>query len=311
LESGGCSIRVVDNLSVGSEADLATAARGNLLVSTPEHLAPSWGGSAIELVVTDVRDEAAAAKAVAGADVVVHLAAETGVPHSILDPLQDCTTNVLGTLNYLEACRVQPTPRFVFASSGAPIGECTPPIHEELAPHPVSPYGASKLAGEGYCSAYYHCYGVEAVALRFSNVYGPGSGHKSSVVARFIGQALCGKALEIYGDGAQTRDFLFVDDLVSAVILAATAPAAVGNLFQIAMGYETSLIDLISELSAVMARAGLPHPTVQKTSPRLGDVKRNYADISKAKSLLGWSPKVSLAEGLHETLMSFLVGSRR
>ena len=129
----------------------------------------------------------------------------------------DCTTNVFGTLNYLEACRHNAVPRFVFASSGAPIGECKPPIHEELAAHPVSPYGASKLAGEAYCSAYARSFGIETVALRFGNCYGPLSNHKSSVVAKFVRDA-CRPCVEIYGDGHQTRDFIFVEDIVEAIM---------------------------------------------------------------------------------------------
>ena len=131
--------------------------------------------------------------------------------------------------------------RFVFASSGAPVGEVKLPIHEELAPHPVSPYGASKLAGEGYCSAYYRTYGLETVALRFGNVYGPGSTHKGSVVAKFIRQALAGETLEIYGDGTQTRDFIYVDDLIKAIWQASRVPNIGGEESQIATNRETTL----------------------------------------------------------------------
>ena len=139
---------------------------------------------------------------------------------SVENPRLDMECNVIGTLNMLEGARMHKVKRFIFASSGAPIGECEPPIHEEMAPHPVSPYGASKLAGEGYCSAYFRTFDVETIALRFGNVYGPGSGHKNSVVAKFIRQAMQGETLEIYGDGKQTRDFIYIDDLIQAICLA-------------------------------------------------------------------------------------------
>ena len=147
----------------------------------------------VELIVGDIRDADKTLKVCKGIDVIVHLAANTGVGPSVEDPRTDMEANIIGTFNMLDAARQNKVKKFIFASSGAPIGECEPPIHEELAPHPVSPYGASKLAGEGYCSAYYRTFDVSTVALRFGNVYGPGSSHKSSVLAKFIRQALSGK----------------------------------------------------------------------------------------------------------------------
>ena len=218
-------IRVVDNLSVGTRQDLAMVGtyaevdRSAIPVFSQQS---STSAPSVQLVVGDIGDEELALRAGEGIDVVVHLAANTGVAPSVEDPRSDCISNVIGTLNYLESARHNRAKRFVFASSGAPVGECTPPIHEEMVPHPVSPYGASKLAGEGYCSAYFRTYSVETVALRFGNVYGPGSGHKNSVVAKFIRHAMQGETLEIYGDGKQTRDFVYIDDLVNAMIAAAT-----------------------------------------------------------------------------------------
>ena len=139
---------------------------------------------------------------------------------------------------------------------GAPVGEANPPIHEELAPHPVSPYGASKLAGEGYCSAYYRTFGLETVVLRFGNVYGPGATHKDSVVAKFIRQALAGETLEIYGDGTQTRDFIYVEDLVKAIWQAATVSGVGGEIFQIATNRETTLHELTELLVESWAMPG-------------------------------------------------------
>ena len=220
---------------------------------------------------------------------IVHLAANTGVMPSVEDPRADCMSNVVGTLNYLEAARHNGVGRFVFASSGGTvIGEAEPPIHEEMVAHPVAPYGASKLAGEGYCSAYFQTFGIETVALRFGNVYGPLSGHKNSVVARFIKRAMDGEVLEIYGDGTQTRDFIYVDDLIRAVSLAATVDGVGGEVFQIATSAETTVQELTDKLLPALASAGLKDVEVRKTAARRGEVRRNYADTSKAHRMLGW-----------------------
>src|SRR5918997_3838727 len=184
-EEGGHAVRVVDNLSVGTREDLAAA--GDFVEVSSGELGPMVSGEHLELVAGDITDDDLALRAARGADVIVHFAANTGVMPSVEDPRGDCMSNVVGTLNYLEAARHVGVGRFIFASSGGTIvGEAEPPIHEEMPPHPVAPYGASKLAGEGYCSAYFSTFGVATVALRFGNVYGPLSGHKNSVVARFI-----------------------------------------------------------------------------------------------------------------------------
>ena len=180
LADSGHSIRVLDNLSGGSVADLEQVGAVTHLSAGDDF--SDWSAP-LALHVGDILDPVAIDRALTGADVVIHLAANTGVPQSVADPMQDCRTNVLGVLNMLEGCRAAGVGRFVFASSGAPLGVQIPPLNEEMAPRPASPYGASKLAGEGYCSAYYHCYGIETVALRFGNVYGEGSGKKGSVVA--------------------------------------------------------------------------------------------------------------------------------
>src|ERR687894_751298 len=252
MEEGGHSIRVVDNLTVGDRDDLATAA--DFVEKSPEDPGPIDGP--VELVVGDILDEELALRAAEGADAIVHLAANTGVLPSVEDPRGDCMSNVVGTLNYLEAARHAGVGRFIFASSGgAIVGETEPPIHEEMPPHPVASYGASKLAGEGYCSAYFRTFGVESVALRFGNVYGPLSGHKNSVVARFIKRATSGEVLEIYGDGTQTRDFIFVGDLISAVRLAASVEGVGGEVFQIATSAETTVQELKDTLLPCLAAA--------------------------------------------------------
>jgi UDP-glucose 4-epimerase len=305
MEEGGHAVRVVDNLSVGTREDLAAA--GNFVEASSHGLGPIVSGERVELLAGDIRDEELALRAAVGADVIVHFAANTGVMPSVKDPRGDCMSNVVGTLNYLEAARHNAVGRFVLASSGGTvIGEAEPPIHEEMVPHPVAPYGASKLAGEGYCSAYFQTFGIETVALRFGNVYGPLSGHKNSVVARFIKRAVDGEVLEIYGDGTQTRDFIFVDDLVGAVRLSATVDDVGGEVFQIATSAETTVQELTDRLLPALAAEGVENIEVRKTAARRGEVRRNYADTSKARRMLGWKAEVGLDEGLRRTVEWFL-----
>ncbi len=296
-------IRVYDNLSVGTREDLADTV-GNAAELTETDGSTPWAG--VQLVVGDLLDADGLAQAMTGADVAIHLAANTGVGPSVEDPMADARTNVFGTLNALEACRAAGTGRFVFASSGAPLGVQIPPLHEEMAPHPASPYGASKLAGEAYCSAYFHSFDVDAVALRFGNVYGPGSGHKQSVVAKFIKRAMAGEVLEIYGDGSQTRDFIYIGDLIQAVQKAATTPGIGGETFQIATAAETTVGELTEALADVLAEQTGTRPQVINVAPRTGDVDRNYSDTSKAADRLGWTSGVTLAQGLGRTVQSFV-----
>lgn len=302
---GNHNIRVVDNLTTGTRKDLAkvcnfeeppTLNTSNLKLKT----------SQVQLLVGDILNEQLALQAAQGVDVIVHLAANTGVGPSVENPRADCLANVIGTFNYLEAARKNKVPRFIFASSGAPAGEVEPPIHEELPPHPVSPYGASKLAGEGYCSAYKRSFGIDTVALRFGNVYGPGSVHKNSVVAKFIKQAINGETLEIYGDGTQTRDFIYIDDLIDAAILAATTPNIGGETFQIASNRETTVGEMAEQLLAILQSKGIKEIRLVNGETRTGDVKRNYSDTTKAKNLLAWQPRIDLASGLAMTANYFL-----
>lgn len=306
------SIRIVDNLSVGGTEDLARVCRFREIGPGARNFqSPGGEENRVELIVGDIRDERLAFYACAGMDVIVHLAANTGVPLSVKEPKKDCHTNVVGTFNYLEAARRNGVGRFVFASSGAPIGECVPPIDEEKPCHPVSPYGASKLAGEAYCSAYFRTFGLETVALRFGNVYGPLSSHKNSVVAKFTKRALLGETLEIYGDGAQTRDFIYIDDLIRAIRLAAKVERIGGELFQIATGRETAVSELIRHLVGVMDKMGIGKTKLSYSKERLGDVRRNFSDTSKAESLLGWRCEVGLREGLARTVEWFVREAER
>lgn len=299
---GGHQVRILDNLSTGTRDDLALVCESRE-VSPTEIEGPPEG---VELVVGDILNEELALSVTQGVDVIVHFAANTGVGPSVENPRADCYANVIGTFNYLEAARINKISRFIFASSGAPAGEVEPPIHEELPPHPVSPYGASKLAGEGYCSAYKRSFGVDTVALRFGNVYGPGSVHKNSVVAKFIKRALDGKRLEIFGDGSQTRDFIYIDDLIEAVTLAATRSDIGGETFQIATNLETTVGEMTEILVQVLQTRGIENIEVINAETRVGDVKRNYSDTTKAKVRLGWQPQTKLSEGLQVTVDYFL-----
>lgn len=302
LAEGGHSIRVLDNLLVGDREDLGKVCS----FTEADSAGPGpMKDSGVELVVGDIRTADLTLRSVEGADIIVHLAANTGVEPSVNDPRLDCETNVIGVLNMLEAARMQGVGRFVFASSGAPLGEVVPPIHEEMAPHPVSPYGASKLAGEGYCSAYKRTFGVDTVALRFGNVYGQGSIHKSSVVAKFIKLALDGKDWEIYGSGRQTRDFIYLDDLLHALRLSATINNVGGEAFQIATARETTVLEMAEMLSEALVEAGIARPTIHHAEQRQGDVMRNYSDTSKADARLGWAAETALPEGLRRTVAFF------
>lgn len=305
LDEGGHNIRVVDNLSVGSAGDLGAIGDYQLLGPAGSVFQAPDG---LELVVADIKDTSSANLVCNGVDVVVHLAANTGVGPSVENPMADCKTNVIGTLNYLEACRLNSVGRFVFASSGAPAGEVEPPIHEEIVPKPVSPYGASKLSGEGYCSSYFRCFGIETIALRFGNVYGPRSLHKSSVVAKFLDTALRGEPLNIYGDGSQTRDFIFVADLLDAIKKASEVPGIGGEVYQIASNKETTVSELVEILAEKLVENGLAKPEVIYSEKRQGDVARNYSDTSKARKKLGWTTETTLHEGLDKTIRYFLEG---
>lgn len=304
LRNGGDapSIVVLDNFSAVSREQLSQVdALGDAVFADPgPTLWMDWPG--VRIVEGDIRDADLMMRTAEGADVIVHLAANTGVGPSVADPRADCEANVMGTLNCLEAARSAGIGRFIFASSGAPAGFCEPPITEDIVPRPASPYGASKLAGEAYCCAYARSFGLSTVALRFSNVYGPHSGRKGSVVATFIRQALAESPITINGDGRQTRDFIFVEDLVDAICRTAKTEGVEGELFQVATGRETSVQELLALLRHGLGRRGLPEPSVTYGARSSADVLRNFADNSKARRLLGWSPETSLEEGLERTL---------
>ncbi len=294
------SIRVLDNLEASSRDDLATACS----FTESDGSQPIGDGAGVELVVGDIRNLADVTRACAGAQTVIHLAANTGVQPSIEDPLRDCAANVQGIINTLEAARAAQVDGFVFSSSGAPLGEQDPPIHEEMVLKPLSPYGASKAAGEAYCSAYHGSFGVPTVALRFGNVYGPLSGRKQSVVARFIRRALEGKPMEIYGDGHQTRDYIYSVDIGRAILAGARAGVG-GEVFQIATHRETSVLEIAQALCPLLDELAGITPEVVHCAPLSGEMRRNFSDISKARRVLGWEPQMALDEGLRLTVEWF------
>jgi len=304
LASGNAHILVLDNLSSGSKEDLYKLGPvTEVSLQDFKHDATSPG---VTFLKADILDDHIAKEVCQHSGAVVHLAANAGVMPSIEDPRSDCLANVLGTLNYLDAARINGVPRFVFASSNAPLGEQCPPIHEEMVARPLSPYGASKLSGEAYCSAYYHAFGLQTVVLRFGNVYGPHSSRKNSVVAKFIKHILASEPLPIYGDGSQTRDFVYVDDLIHAILLALEKLEAGGHIFQIATYREHTVVEVAEELNGLAEKyLGRKSPIVYENERR-GEVRKSYSDISKAKDLLEFEPRYDLKQGLEKTFLWFL-----
>lgn len=273
-------VRVLDNLSAGRREDLE--------------------GLPVELLVGDIRDPDTVDRAMQEVEVVVHLAAHTGVVPSVADPNLDFSVNVAGTLNLLQAAVRHRVSRFIFASTGgAIVGEATPPVHEDLPPRPLSPYGAGKLAGEGYCSAFWGSYGLKTIPLRFSNIYGPFSYHKGSVIAKFFRQILAQEELTIFGDGEQTRDFLYVKDLCEAILAAIRNEVPFGRPLQLGTGRETSINTLVELLRHTVGARNFP--PVRQAPPRTGEVRRNFVSITKASRYLGFVPKTDLSEGLRLT----------
>jgi len=277
LEARGYGVRVYDDLSVGDPANLE--------------------GTDAELVRGDVRDLNALLAAARGCDAAFHLAAGAGVIQSIEEPLVNFDQNARGTLVALEAARQADVGRFVFSSSNAPLGEGAYPAREDKPIAPLSPYGASKAVGEAYCSAFHGAYGMHAVAVRFSNAYGPRSAHKGNVIPLFIRRLRAGEELVVYGDGEQTRDFVFCEDLADGLVRAAEADGAGGEIFQLASGVETSLNRLLELLAEVSGA----EPRIRREPPRAGEILRNYSAVDKARDRLGYTPSVTLEQGLRRT----------
>jgi UDP-glucose 4-epimerase len=259
------------------------------------------GDREIDLVVGDIRDPDAVARAVRGVDLVIHLAAFGSVVESIADPVENFEINVRGTFEMLRGAASAGVERFVFASTGGAImGDQPPPIDESSLPWPISPYGASKLCGEAYVHAFAGSFGVRPVALRFANVYGPYSAHKKGVITRFIRAALGGGTFEIFGEGNASRDFLHVDDLCRGILAAAESDLS-DEVLHLASEKETTINEL-AELIIELAGADVEivhHPK------RAGEVERNFARAERAKEALGWEPRISLRDGMAGTIEWF------
>ena len=257
----------------------------------------------LDLVIGDVRDASAVRRAARGASAVFHLAALGSVERSIGDPFTSHAVNVDGTLNVLVAAREEGAKRLVYASSSSVYGDTpTLPKDESMAVSPRSPYAASKLAGESYCRAFYSSYELGTVCLRFFNVFGPRQDPESryaAVIPRFITAIDEGRAPEIYGDGHQSRDFTYVDNVVHAMIQAASASGpALGEAMNIACGGRFSLLYLLDELSTLMGETVRPVFRPR----RRGDVAHSEAAIDKARRMIGYSPKVTFTDGLATTV---------
>lgn len=280
----GEQVRVLDNFSTGKRENLA---------AFQEH---------IELVEGDLRDLATVRRAVAGMDYVLHQAAIPSVPRSVDDPLENDLVNVVGTLNLLVAARDAGVKRVVFASSCAVYGDDPIlPKREDMLPQPKSPYAASKLAREHYCRAFSEVYGLETVALRYFNVFGPRQDPASdyaAVIPLFVTRLLRGQAPTIHGDGLQSRDFVYVANVVQANWLAATTPGIAGRVFNIAYGKRCTLLDLSDILNDILGTRIAP----LHDDPRPGDVRHSQADISAAQRALGYRVVVDFAEGLRRTV---------
>jgi UDP-glucose 4-epimerase len=252
----------------------------------------------IDVVVGDIRDPDALAGAMRGVDLVIHLAAFGSVVESITDPVENFEINARGTFETVRAASEAGIERFVFASTGGAImGDQEPPIDEQSLPWPISPYGASKLCGEAYLHAFAGSFGIRPVALRFANVYGPYSAHKKGVITRFIRAALAGGTFEIFGDGQASRDFLHVDDLCRGIIAAAESDLS-DEVLHLASESETT----INELARLILDLVGSDVDVVHHPKRTGEVERNFARADRAQELLGWSPRLSLRDGMAQTI---------
>ena len=287
LVKKGKRVRVIDNLSTGKRENL-------------ERLMDK-----IEFIEGDLRDPEATAKAAKGSDFILHQAAIPSVPRSVKDPIGSTENNLNGTLHLLMAARDAKVKRVVYASSSSVYGDSPIlPKKEDFLPVPLSPYAASKLAGEYYCRVFHEVYGLETVCLRYFNVFGPRQDPLSpyaAVIPKFISLALAEKPLVVYGDGEQSRDFSFVVNVVQANLLACRSTGVAGETFNVGGGEHITLNQLVQMLKGIID-ADLK---IEYTEPLPGDVKHSLAGIEKAKKRMGFEPTIPFGEGLRRTVEWF------
>jgi UDP-glucose 4-epimerase len=281
---GGCHVTVLDDLSTGNERNL-----------------PASAGQ-LRFIRGDIRDGRAVDKAMAGCELVFHLAAVVSVPKTTQDPIGSAEVNEAGSLNVLEAARRAGARRLVFASSSAVYGDDPRlPKREDMEPKPLTPYAAQKLAVEYHARVYSGLYGLPCVSLRFFNVFGPRqdpSSPYSGVISLFMTKALSGEAPVIYGDGRQSRDFVFVGDVVRALIGAATSPSASGRVFNVGTGRSVTINALWEAVAALSGSTAKP----VHQPPRSGDVPQSLSAIDAARKALDFAPGLSLEKGLETTI---------
>lgn len=278
------TVKVIDNFSTGKH----------------ENVGPFEDDA--EIIQTDIAEAKNLAHFLRGADYVIHQAAIPSVPKSIIDPVKSHQANVNGTLRLLVACREAGVKRVVYASSSSLYGDSpTLPKHEGMMPNPLSPYGAQKLFGEMYCQVFTKAYGLETVSLRYFNVFGPrqdATSQYSGVLALFIPAVLQGRPPTIYGDGLQSRDFTYVQNVVEANLLACKAPGVGGQVFNVACGDRITVNSMLQQINKITGK----NITPIFAEPRAGDIKHSQADIARAKEHLGYEPKMSFEEGLRHTI---------
>jgi len=289
LVARGETVRVLDNL--------ATGRRENLSRLLAEH------GQQVELVEASITDPEACARAVAGVEYVFHQAAIPSVPRSVEDPIGSHHANVTGTLTLLEAARRGGVKRLVFAASSSAYGERLPNEAkvETMTPDPLSPYAVQKVACEHYLRVYHSVYGFETVALRYFNVFGPRQDPKSQYAAaipNFVTAALGGRAATIYGDGGQSRDFCFIENIIEANLKAAITVGAAGEMFNVACGEAVTLLEVVDTIGRIVGTNVPPHHEPGRT----GDIRHSLANIDKARRVLGYEGKVRFAEGIERTI---------
>ncbi|HUE70713.1 MAG TPA: SDR family oxidoreductase [Pirellulaceae bacterium] len=280
----GDQVRVLDNFSTGNRQNLAAIA------------------DRIELIEGDVNDPERVARAVKGVDCIFHEAALASVPRSVESPLESHAACATGTVNVLDQARRAGVRRVVYAASSSAYGNQPHASKRESdLPSPLSPYAAAKLASELYCQAFYHTYGLETVCLRYFNVFGPRQdphGPYAAVIPLFITKLLAGERPLIYGDGKQSRDFAYVENVVQANLLAAEAPGVAGRTFNVGCGRSVSLLDLLNSLNRLLKTNVEP----EFQPARAGDVRDSLADITHAVTDLGYEPRVDLEEGLRRSV---------